>query len=357
MADPGKTENATPKRREEAREKGQVVRSIEINSAIILLTALLTFRYAGPYMVDSMNQLAVFSYRNMNVPLGMETVYSFGLFYMWNVFKIIAPVLAAILAVGLMSNYLQVGVLFSLKPLIPKFSNVNPMSGFSKLFSRRSGVEFLKSLLKLTLIGWIVYQGIKTALPNLVPTMDMQSTEALKYVGKLTRDILDRAIFALFVLAILDYFYQRWEYEENLKMTKQEVRDEYRQSEGDPMIKARIRQIQREMARRRMFEAIPKADVVITNPTHVAVALEYKEGMKAPIVLAKGERVIAERIKEMAKKHNVPIVQNPPLARALLKQCPVGAPISADLFEAVAEILAFVYRMNKKGMGVPAVSG
>jgi flagellar biosynthesis protein FlhB len=137
-------------------------------------------------------------------------------------------------------------------------------------------------------------------------------------------------------------------------MSKQEIKDEFRQAEGDPMIKARIRQIQREMARRRMFESIPKATVVITNPTHVAVALEYKDGMQSPVVLAKGERVIAEKIKEVARKHNVPIVENPPLARTLLKQCPVGAPISPDLFEAVAEVLAFVYRMNRKKSGASA---
>ncbi len=356
MADPGKTEKATPKRREEARERGQVARSIELNSVVILLTALLTIRYVGPYMVDSMNQVAVFSYQNMNTTLGMESVYSFGLFYMWQIFKIIAPVLGAILFVGLLINYFQIGVLFTMKPLVPKFSNLNPLSGFQKLFSRRSLIEFFKSLFKLFLIGWVVYQGVKSALPDLVPTMDMQGTESLKFIGGLTISILDRAILALFVLAILDFFYQRWEFEESLMMTKQEVRDEYRQSEGDPMIKARIRQIQREMARRRMFEAIPKADVVITNPTHVAVALEYKEGMQAPMVLAKGERVVAEKIKEMARKNGIPIVENPPLARALLKQCPVGAPISPDLFEAVAEVLAFVYRANKKGAGKRAVA-
>jgi flagellar biosynthetic protein FlhB len=206
MADPGRTENATPKRREEARERGQVARSIELNSVIVLLTALLTFRYAGPYMIDSMNQLAVFSYQNMNTSLGMETVYSFGLFYMWIVFKIIAPVLAAILTVGLMSNYLQIGVMFSLKPLMPKLSNVNPISGFSKLFSRRSLVEFFKSLIKLFLIGWVVYVGVKNALPDLVPTMDMQGAGPLEFVGKLTMKILDRAILALFVLRFLIIF-------------------------------------------------------------------------------------------------------------------------------------------------------
>jgi flagellar biosynthesis protein FlhB len=350
MADPGRTEKATPKRREEARERGQVARSIEVNSVLVLLAALLTFRYTGPYILDSMGRLTVYTYQNMGIGFGMENVHSFMLFYMLQILLILAPVLAVILLAGLMINYLQVGVLFTMKPLVPKFSNVNPISGFKKLFSRRSLIEFFKSLFKLFLVGWIGYAGVKSALPDLVPTMDMQGTEALKFVGLLTMKILNHMIWALIVLAILDYVYQKWEYEESLRMTKQEVRDEYRQSEGDPMIKARIRQIQREMARRRMFESIPKADVVITNPTHIAIALEYKEGMQAPIVLAKGERVVAERIKEVARKNNIPIVENPPLARALLKDCQVGAAISPDLFEAVAEVLAFVYRINRKGV-------
>lgn len=348
MADPGKTEKATPRRKEEARERGQVVRSVEINSVLVLLAALAAFKYAGTYMIDSVGRLTVFAYKNLNADFGVESVYTFTLFFMGQIFKIIAPVLAAVLMVGLLSNYLQVGILFSLKTLAPKFSNVNPIAGFQKIFSRRSLIEFIKSLSKILIVGWIGYREVKGALPELIPAMDMQGTEALRLVGHMTISILNWIILALGVLAILDYFYQRWEYEDSLKMTKQEIRDELRQSEGDPMIKARIRQIQREMARRRMFDAVPRADVVVTNPTHVAVALEYKDGMGAPVVLAKGERVIAERIKEMAKKNGIPIMENPPLARALFKQCPVGAPISPDLFEAVAEVLAFVYRMNKK---------
>lgn len=331
-----------------------MARSVEANSALVLLAALTAFRFAGPYIVDSVNQMAVFTFQNMNATYGMENVTTMTVFYMWQIFKIAAPVLGAVLVVGLLINYLQVGVLFTLKPLTPKFNNINPISGFQKLFSRRSAIEFVKSLVKLFLIGWIAYMGVKGALPQLVPTMDMPGVEPLKFVGQLTMKILDWILFALAALALLDYLYQKWEYEESLKMTKQEIRDEFKQSEGDPMIKARIRQIQREMARRRMFEAVPRADVVITNPTHVAVALEYKPGMQAPVVLAKGERVIAERIKETARRHNVPVVENPPLARALLKQCPVGMPISPDLFEAVAEVLAFVYRMNKRAKGVTA---
>ncbi len=348
MADPARSEKATPKRKQEARERGQVMRSIEINSVVILLAAILTFRYAGAYIINSLGLLMVTAYQNMGISLGLENIYSFGIFFMWQIFKILAPILGVVLLAGFAVNYFQVGVLFSLKPLTPKITNINPATGFQRLFSRRSLVEFIKAILKLLIIGWIGYLGVKNSMPNLIPTIDMQGIESLKFIGSLTMKILNSIILILVILAILDYFYQKWEYEEGLKMTRQEVRDEYRQSEGDPMIKARIRQIQREMARRRMFDAIPNADVVITNPTHIAVALEYKKGMQAPIVLAKGERVIAERIKEMANKCKIPIVQNPPLARALLKSCPVGAPIPPDLFEAVAEILAFVYRMNKK---------
>jgi flagellar biosynthetic protein FlhB len=348
LPDPSKTEKPTPHRIKEARERGQVARSVEINSVVVLLAGLLTIRYAGPYMVDSLRDITIFFYQNMNTSLGTENIYTYGIFLMGRIFLILAPVLGTILFVGLLANYLQVGVLFSLKPLTPKFSNINPTTGFQRLFSRRAIVEFIKSILKLLIIGWIAYAGVKAVLPQLVMAMDMQGTEALAFVGSMALSILSKIILVLVVLAILDYLYQKWDYEDNLRMSKQEIRDEFRQAEGDPMIKARIRQIQREMARRRMFDAVPRADVVVTNPTHVAVALEYKEGMQAPVVLAKGERVVAERIRDMAIKNRIPIVQNPPLARALLKSCPVGAPISPDLFEAVAEVLAFVYRLNKR---------
>jgi len=351
MADPAKTERATPKRRQEARERGQVVRSMEVNSVLILAAALFSFRYAGSYMMDTIRNLWVFTYQNMSLSFGVDNIYSYGLFYAGQIFLLIAPILAVVLVVSLISNYLQVGVMFSLKPLTPKLSHISPATGFGRIFSRRSLVEFVKAMLKIGLIGWISYEGIKSALPQLVPAMDMPGAQAVQFVASLAMHILVRILFALVALAILDYFYQKWEYEESLKMTKQEIRDELRQSEGDPLIKARIRQLQREMARRRMFEAVPRADVVVTNPTHVAVALEYKDGMGAPVVLAKGERVIAQKIKEIALKNRVPIVENPPVARALLKSCPVGAQIPGDLFEAVAEILAYVYRMNKRRQG------
>jgi len=349
MADPGKTEKPTPRRIQEARERGQVARSMEINTVVILLVSLLMFRYGGGYIMGALGESARFTFGNLGMRLGVETVHSLILFVMWEVFRVIAPILASLLVVSLLVNYLQVGVLFTHKPLIPKFENINPMSGFKKIFSTRSLVEILKTCLKLLVIGWVGYATVKAAIPELIPAMDMPSSDALQFIGLLTYKVLIRILGVLFVLAGLDYAYQRWYYMDNLKMTRQEIKDELKQSEGDPMVKSRIRQIQREMARRRMFEAIPRADVVITNPSHVAVALEYKDKMRAPRVIAKGERVVAQRIKEMARQNGIPIIENPPLARSLFKSCPVGGDIPGELYETVAEVLAFVYRMNRKG--------
>ncbi len=360
MADPGRTEQATPRRRQEARERGQVVRSTEVNSVLIFFIALLIFKFAGSSMVAAITEIFTFTYQNMNVPINIENVHSYGLFYAIQTGRVLAPVILGLLAISLASNYLQVGVLFTTKPLIPKFKNINPATGFKRIFSKRSIVELAKAILKVALVGWVGYSGVKKALPQIIPTMDMQYGASFALIGSVTMTIMLRITFLLLVLALLDYMYQRWEYNQSLKMTRQEVKDEMRQMEGDPLIRARIRQIQREMARRRMFEAVPQANVVITNPTHVAVALQYKEEMHAPTVVAKGERVVAERIKEVAYRHQVPVVENPPLARALFKACPVGAPIPVDLYEAVAEVLAFVYRMNKQrasaAVSAPATS-
>ncbi len=349
MADPGKTEKPTPRRIQEARERGQVARSVELNTVAVLLVSLLTFRYAGGYVMDNMAEVTAFSFQNLGVSLGMETVHSLWIYYLIHIFLCLAPILGMIVLVSLLINYLQIGVMFTVKPLIPKFSNINPISGFQKIASSRTLVETLKTVLKVFLIGWVSYATVKAAIPQLVPAMDMANGESLQFIGSLTMKVMTRVLGILLVVAVLDYTYQKWFFLDSLKMTRQEIKDEMKQSEGDPMVKARIRQIQREMARRRMFDAVPKANVVITNPSHVAVALQYDDKMRAPTVVAKGERVVAERIKEQARLHHVPIVENPPLARTLFKACPVGAEIPGDLFEAVAEVLAFVYRMNHKG--------
>lgn len=348
MAEPGRSEQATPRRRQEARERGQVVRSTEVNSVLIFMGALMIFKYAGSLMVNAMTEIFSYTYQNMDLAFTVDNIYTYGIFFMIQGARVLAPVLIGLLLISLMANYMQVGFLFTAKPLVPKISNINPSRGFKRIFSKRSLVEFAKAILKVTLIGWVAYSGVKSAMPEIIPAMDMSHGAALSLIGSLTLTIMLRITGLLLVLALLDYLYQRWEFGESLKMTRQEIRDEMRQMEGDPLIRARIRQIQREMTRRRMFEAVPRADVVVTNPTHVAVALKYEDEMHAPVVVAKGERVVAERIRELARKHKIPIVENPPLARALFKACPVGSPIPVDLYEAVAEVLAFVYRMNKQ---------
>jgi flagellar biosynthetic protein FlhB len=347
MADPAKTERATPRRRQEARERGQVIRSVEINSVVILLMAVLFFRFAGSYVFRHLARSMVFAYQNLSVPFSIQNVYTYGLFYLMTIFQILMPILMVILIVSLLVNYLQIGVLFTVQPLMPKFDNINPISGFKKIFSMRSLAEGVKSILKLIILGWVGYFSVKDALPKLIPTMSMSNIGSLIFVGELTLGVLVKILLAFCVLAALDYAFQRWDYEQSLKMTRQEIRDEFRQTEGNPLMKSRIRQIQREMSRQRMFEAIATADVIITNPTHIAVALKYSKEMSAPTVLAKGERLIAERIKATALANKIPIVENPPLARAIFKSCLVGSQIPNSLFEAVAEVLAFVYRLNQ----------
>jgi len=210
-------------------------------------------------------------------------------------------------------------------------------------------VEFAKSLLKIIIIGWVAVVTLKNESSYLMPLMYQDKIQILYFLAQVSLKILVRCCAVIAILAILDYFYQKWEYEKNLRMTKQEVKDEYKQTEGDPYVKSRIRSIQREMARRRMMEEVPKADVIITNPTHLAVALRYNvmEGMKAPTVIAKGANKIAARIKEIAKDNDIPLVENKPLAQNLYK-IEIGEEIPPQLYQAVAEIIAYVYNLKKK---------
>jgi flagellar biosynthetic protein FlhB len=238
-------------------------------------------------------------------------------------------------------------------PLKPKLSNINPASGFKRLFSRRSLVELTKSIIKLGVIAMVSYLTLRGRITEeLVPLMGMSVWEIISYIASVSYLIMLRVVLIMAVMAVLDFLYQRWEYEDSLKMTKQEVRDEYRQMEGDPLIKGHIRRLQLEYSRKRMMLDIPDADVVVTNPIHYAVALRYKRDLDpAPVVLAKGARLLAERIKEIASQSGIPVVENQELARALYKNAEVGVAIPEDLFSSVAEVLAYVYRLNQGRQG------
>lgn len=318
---------------------------------LTLLSAFLIIQALGGYLlhmwVDYMHKALSPGMLNMKVGEG-EGV---GLFQ-WNVtfyLQFFLPLGVGCAIIAVLINFIQAGAVFSMDPLRPKWDRINPLQGFKRLFSPRSIVELAKSLIKLGIVGYILWGSLQNEiLPWTEKSGHMPALAIAGGFWNILNGIIIRIISFLLVLAILDYIYQRWEYAKSLRMSKKEIRDEFKQMEGDPLIKNKIRQRQRQMAMRRMMQDVPKADVIITNPTHYAIALQYDAStMSAPKVLAKGEGFIAAKIREVAEENNVPIVENPPLARALFKAAEIGDSIPADLYQAVAEVLAFVYRLRR----------
>lgn len=263
--------------------------------------------------------------------------------------KAFLPVIGVAMVVGVVVNLLQVGVMFTAEPLSPNWARLNPVAGFTRLFSRRAFVESVKTLLKVLLIGWLTFSAVRADAAMLLRTSEIDPLMVLMLVGQLLYKMAWRVGLAMLVLALLDYGFQRWEYEKSLRMTKEEVKQELKQTEGDPQVRSRIRARQQAIARRRMMQAVPKADVVVTNPTHYAVALQYDaQKMAAPTVVAKGMNLIALRIREIAQQHGVPIVENPPLAQSLYRTVDIGEQIPPELYQAVAEVLAYVYRLRRR---------
>jgi flagellar biosynthetic protein FlhB len=348
--DQEKTEPATPKRREEARNKGQVALSREIPSVMIMMTALGVFSIAGSWMLQRLAGVMRHIFQNMGTSR-LEDVPSVSTTFASlteQVFIVLMPIMAAILVAGVAAHVAQIGFLFTGEPLAPKLNKLNPISGMKRFLSLRSFVELLKALVKVIIIGGVAVLILMHEIDAAPMLVKMDISQIMVFVGRVAFKICFYACLVLGVMAALDYAFQRWQHEEDLKMTKQEVKDEARQREGDPKVKARIRSIQIEMARRRMMEAVPEATVVVTNPTHLAVALKFKaKDMVAPQVVAKGAGYVAERIKTIAKAHNVPVIEQKPLAQALFKAVAIGGYIPVNLYRAVAEILAYVYRLKR----------
>ena len=270
--------------------------------------------------------------------------------FLWSLFKdtmvLLLPFMVTVLLAGIVGNISQNGFYWSTKPLTPNFSKLDPLKGFKKLVSLRSWVELAKSVFKLVIIGSVAYVMVRREADAMPALVHLQVSQILSYAAKVAFKIILYTTLVLVILAVLDYIYQRWQHEKELRMTKQEVKDEFKNTEGDPKIKARIRSVQRDMARRRMMEAVPEATVVITNPTHLAIALKFENDFKAPMVVAKGAGHLAEKIKAIAQAHKVPIVEQKPLARTLFKSVEIGDFIPVELYRAVAEVLAYVYRLN-----------
>jgi flagellar biosynthetic protein FlhB len=263
--------------------------------------------------------------------------------------RILLPFVIAMVVAGLAINFIQVGFLFAPKMLAPRFNRINPISGFRKFFSLRSFLELVKSLLKLVLVTYIVYLTARSRVDQVFAAANLTPLGATAAIAALVSAVWFRAALAMLVLGILDFGYQYWQYQQDLRMSVQEAKEEAQQLEGNPRIKQRIRQIQRQMAMRRMMADVPKADVIITNPVTYAVALRYDmDTMDAPLVIAKGARLLAKRIREIGEENDVPIVEKPDLARALYKNIDVGKPVPENLFRAVAEVLSFVYKIDRR---------
>ncbi|MCB0281058.1 MAG: flagellar biosynthesis protein FlhB [Calditrichae bacterium] len=344
-----KSEQPSPKRREEAQEKGDVAKSTELNSVAVIIAMLLIFKFMSGdfgetltiYMTDIYQQSALIDITTSTIPvlLGM-TLAAFA--------KVMAPIMLSVLLFSVASNVGQTGFIFASKSLIPNFSKLSPLGGFKKMFSARSLVELAKGILKISIIGIIGYSVVGSYYGEYLLLPHRSILEISSFTADVIYELTYKIALALLVMAIADFAYQKYEFEKKLKMTKQEVKDEGKQSEGDPKVKGKIRQKQRDIVRNRMMHDVPNATVVVTNPTHFAVALKYEPANKsdAPKVVAKGKNLIAQKIKEIAGKHSVPIIENKPLARSLYASCEVGGEIPMALYQAVAEVLSQVYKNN-----------
>ena len=349
-----KTEPATQKKLDDARKEGKVAKSKDLTQGIDLLVLFLLIKVFVEYMGErfmglfentlgrmaefiSVNQKGV-SIQAFNVVINNAIL---------ELFIIIWPFLVFGFAVTFIVTVYQVGWKVSTKPMEPKLSKFNPINGFKRIFSKDSLFELLKSIVKIGVIAYVAYNNVVEEANNLFVLYEISLNQAIALVGNIIIGFGIEISIVFIAIGLVDYMYQKWKFGEDMKMTKQEVKDEYKNTEGDPQIKGRIRQKMREASQRRMMQDVPKADVVITNPTHFAVAIKYDaEVSKAPVVVAKGEDYLAQKIKEVAKENKVEIVENKPLARMLYHNVDIGAEIPPELYQAVAEVLAMVYHMK-----------
>lgn len=351
-----KTEPATPRRREELREKGRVPKSREVVSFLILavgfwgvfgFSARIRVGFQGAFEMAASNALR----RDFSIESAVSVLLKAMVYFGWT----LAPILILLPIVGVLGYALQGSVVLSSTPIEPDVSRLSPLKGFSRIFSFQGLAELFKALIKLVIIGTIAFLCMKAKLGDILTSPLYGLDHGLELLNRLLYSVLLPILTAVFFMAVLDALFQFWDYDRNIRMTRQELREEVKEREGDPLVRARVRRMMRELARYRMIEQVKTADVVITNPDHVAVALAYdKDEMKAPKLIAKGKGYIALRIAETAREHGIEVVQNPPLARTLFKEVNLDAEIPPKLYQAVAEVLAFVYaKGQKKPTGYP----
>jgi len=349
MADPSKTEKATPKRREKARSEGSVLKVADLDSTILLWGNLFMFSALGASTLALLGR-AMSYFLNKTGQVGYLTVdnlHSLAMDIVSILARVLLPFLAANLLLALGNQLFQHGFHLQLKPLLPKFSKLNPANGFQRLVSAKSLVDLVKSLLKFAIIAWMFYIVMMPRMPVVMSTMYLSMGQAVAYLQETLFILYRNIMLIMLVLAGADFLYQRYNFEKSLRMTKQEIKDESRDADGNPEIKSRQRSILMASAMRRILTQVPKASVVITNPTHFAVALKYEPNTAAPVLVAKGVDHLALKIRERAAMSGVVIVENPPLARAIYHNVELDRAIPPDLYQAVAQVLAYVYHLRK----------
>jgi flagellar biosynthetic protein FlhB len=349
VADPDRTFAPTQKRREDARRKGQVPRSREVVSVLVLAGGVLALSLGGEGMWRGLQTVARQCFdAGGRIDLSSETVGALGVDWLLATGAILMPVLLASSIGALAGGYGQVGLLISGDAVSPQLSRVSPIAGFKRLFSLNALMELLRGVAKIVVLGVLLWVTLRRQIDAVLGLGTGGVEELLPALGQLSFQMMRNVLVILALLAIADFAYQRWKHTQDLRMTHQEVKEEYRQTEGDPLLRSRIRSLQREMATKRMMAEVPTADVVITNPTHYAVALRYRRGEDvAPRVVAKGGDHLAQRIKAIAREHGVMLREDKLLARALYRTVDIGRVVPEELYRAVAEVLAYVYRARR----------
>jgi flagellar biosynthesis protein FliR/FlhB len=343
-----KTEDATPRKKYEARRKGQVAKSKDVALALTLLASTIVLIALGGYAINEFKATMIAFLNNyLTTALTYNSVQNIMIIAVWRIAVVLLPMILPIMLMGVLANLLQTGFLISSEPIKMDFSKLNPINGFKRMFSVKTGVELIKDLALVTIVGLVGYNFISSNYTTILNLWNLNPIGMLSAIGNLTVTIFFRVTLLMIVIAISDYIFQWFQYNKDLRMTKQEVKEEYKQDEGDPQIKSKIKQKQREMAMRRMMQEVPKATVVVTNPTHISIAIKYVKGEEAPTVTAKGADNVALKIKQVAKENDIPIIENKPLARLMFEKVELDQQIPAEMYQAVAEILAVVFKLRK----------
>lgn len=349
-----KTEEPTAKKRADAKKKGQVGKSQEINAAFVMMAGFVILYNLGGNALQEIMTYSSSIFGHLVMETDEESVMQLFISIIIVLAKTSLPMMVFIMIIGLAINFFQVGLNFNTEAIGFKPDKLNPINGFGRIFSKRSLVELVKSIIKIVVIGFFIYDYMVAEILQMPKLIFLELGEATDKISSVIFMLAFKILGVFFVMAAADLYYQKWQTTQDLKMSKQDIKDEFKQTEGDPQIKGKIKSKQRQMAMARMMQEVPQADVIVTNPTHFAVAMSYKPGMAAPIVVAKGQDHVAQRIKEIAREHKVPIVENKPLARALFAAVEIGDSIPQELYKAVAEVLAYVYKLKNKGKRLSA---